>query len=85
MCPLSEDHRVGRFLRVIELADGSWACRRGRAELDRHTLLNDDVEHLTTLASRETRAQLFLHHVDGTVERIGTVGREPETRHRSSA
>ena len=84
MCPLSEDHRVGWFLRVIELADGSWASRRGLAELDRHTLLKDAVEHVTTLASRETRAELFLHHVDGTVERMGTVGREPGT-HRSSA
>lgn len=84
MCPLSEDHPVGWFLRVIELADGDWACRRGLAELDRHALLKDAVEHVTTLASRETRAELFLHHVDGTVERMGTVDREPGT-HRSSA
>jgi hypothetical protein len=84
MCPLSDDRRVGWFLRVIELADGSWACRRGLAELDRHHVLQDAVAHVTTLGSRESHAELFLHRVDGTVERMGTVGREPRTQ-RSSA
>jgi len=61
---------VGWFFRVIELDDGRWACRRGRAELDGHAHLQDAVEHLSTLADRESHAQLFVHRQDGSVERL---------------
>lgn len=61
---------MGWFFRAIKLADGRWACRRGSTEIDGHALLQDAVEHISTLASREVNAELFLHYVDGTVERV---------------
>lgn len=65
---------MGWFFRVIELADGRWACRRGLTEYDGHALLQDAIEHMTTLASREVQADLFLHYLDGTVERVRDAG-----------
>jgi len=62
------------FFRVIELADGRWVCRRGSTEIDGHALLRDAVEHITALASRELHAELFLHRLDGRVERVRHVG-----------
>jgi hypothetical protein len=37
--------------------------------LDGHERLQEAVEHITTLASREVHAELFIHHRDGSVER----------------
>lgn len=62
------------FFRVIELPDGGWACRRGSTEIDGHPVLQDAVEHISTLASREVNAELFLHHLDGRVERVSEAG-----------
>jgi hypothetical protein len=67
------------FFRVIELADGRWVCRRGSTEIDGHPLLRDAVEHIATLASRELHAELFLHRLDGRVERVHHVGNRRET------
>ena len=68
--PFSHSHLVGWFFRVIEAGDGRWVCRRGRTELDGHAQLQDAIEHLRTLAGHEVHAELFVHHQDGTVERI---------------
>jgi hypothetical protein len=61
------------FFRVIELADGRWACRHGRVEYDAHAELRHAVEHMRALAYAARPAELFLHRVDGSVERIETV------------
>ena len=66
---------MGWYFRVIELADRRWACRRGSSEIDRHTRLQDAVTHITALASREVNADLFLHHLDGSLERFRNAGR----------
>lgn len=70
------------FFRVIELPDGRWACRRGSTEIDGHPMLQDAVEHISTLANGEGNAELFLHHLDGRVERVREAGslRDAEQR-----
>ena len=74
--PSSQSHLVGWFFRVIEAGDGRWVCRRGRTELDGHAQLQDAIEHLRTLAGHEVHAELFVHHQDGSVERLhSTYGR----------
>jgi hypothetical protein len=45
--------------------------------LDGHERLQDAVEHITTLASREVHAELFIHHRDGSVERFRVAERRP--------
>jgi undecaprenyl pyrophosphate synthase len=68
------------FFRVIELPDGRWACRRGSTEIDGHPMLEDAVEHMTTMASYEGNAELFLHRLDGRVERVREADRSPTPR-----
>jgi hypothetical protein len=61
------------FFRVIELADGRWACRHGREEYDAHAELRLAIEHMRARAFAERPAELLLHRLDGSVERIETV------------
>jgi hypothetical protein len=61
------------FFRVIELDDGAWACRRGVEEFDRHDELYDAVSHIRVIASEHTPAELFVHHLDGTVGSAGVL------------
>lgn len=60
-------------MRVIEMPDGQWACRRGREVIDTHLDLERAVEHLSTLAAEIGPTQLFLHRLDGTVRDLGIV------------
>ena len=62
------------FFRAIELPDGRWACRRGSTEIDGHSVLQDAVEHIRRLAKAAGNAELFLHHLDGRVERVRETG-----------
>ena len=55
------------FFRVIEDDDGTWACRRGREELDRHVGFDEALDHVTKLASVHRPAEVFVHHFDGRV------------------
>jgi hypothetical protein len=55
------------FFRVIEQADGSWACRRGREELDRHAELDEAVSHASSLAAAHAPAEVMVHFFDGTM------------------
>jgi hypothetical protein len=61
------------FFRVIELADGRWACRYGREEYDAHAELRHAIDHMRALAYAARPAELFLHRRDGSVERIETI------------
>jgi hypothetical protein len=61
------------YFRVIELADGRWECRRGLQHLDSHAQLHAAVAHLRSLAAGCRPAELFVHRLDGTVERRGAV------------
>ena len=65
--------RVAWYFRVVELADGRWACRHGLQQFDTHDELRHAVEHLRALARAARPAELFLHRLDGNVERIGVV------------
>lgn len=65
---------MGWFFRVIELEDGRWSCRRGATEIDGHASLHDAIQHVTALASHEVSADVFLHHLDGTVQRFHAAG-----------
>jgi len=49
------------YFRVIERADGRWACRHGRQQFDTHDELHHAVEHLRALALASRPAELFLH------------------------
>jgi hypothetical protein len=60
--------RLGRlFFRIIEDGDGWWACRRGRAEIDRHPGIDEALAHITQIAGQHRPSQVFIHHVDGRV------------------
>lgn len=61
------------FFRVIELADGRWACRHGRLEYDTHDELRRAVEHMRPIARAMRPAQLLLHRLDGSVELVETI------------
>jgi hypothetical protein len=70
--------RVGRvstyFFRVIEQGDGSWMCSRGREEFDFHAQLDDAIEHITGIASEHSPSEVFVHHLDGRVRSVATLG-----------
>jgi hypothetical protein len=61
------------YFRVIELADGRWACCHGRQQFDTHDELRHAVEHLRIVAHASRPAELSLHRLDGSVEQIGAV------------
>ena len=61
------------YFRVIELADGRWACQRGVEHYDIHTQLYNAVGHLRSLAADSRPAELFVHRLDGTVEHLGAL------------
>src|SRR5215467_1027042 len=59
------------FFRVVDLADGRWACRQGRYEHDTHDDQCDAVAHIRQLAAAEVEeTEIFLHHRDGAVDRL---------------
>ncbi len=62
---------MGWFFRAVELIDGQWACRRGLEQYDAHLRLDGAIEHLRSLAADAQPAELFVHRLDGTVERLG--------------
>lgn len=59
------------FFRAIERSDSRWACRHGTFEFDDHAELGEAIAHLRQLASESTPAELFVHRLDGSVERLG--------------
>jgi Uncharacterized protein conserved in bacteria (DUF2188) len=63
---------VAYFFRIVEREDGSWSCRRGRADLDRFAQLDEAIEHTTSIASAYAPAEVFVHHCDGRVQNIAT-------------
>lgn len=50
-----------RYFRILELEDGSWACRRGRTVIDEHASYNDALDHICDLASADPSSQVFVH------------------------
>lgn len=54
------------FLRAIESAEG-WLCRHGNIVYDCHPTLPEALDHLAQLASTNTPAEIFVHHLGGTV------------------
>lgn len=55
------------FFRIIESADGWWACRRGRTEVDRHAEIDEALRHITQIAAEHRPSQVWVHHLDGRV------------------
>ncbi len=60
------------FLRAIEQPEGGWACSHGRTVYDRHEGLPDALEHLRGIAETMVPAELFVHWLDGTVQKLGS-------------
>ena len=61
---------VGRwFFRVIEDAEGTWVCRTGRYDLDRHASQSDALTHICELAADDPPSAVFVHLADGQVHR----------------
>lgn len=58
------------YLHVSELTSDRWICRHGADVYDWHTGLAEAVSHLSQLASTMQPAEIFVHRLDGTVERI---------------
>jgi hypothetical protein len=61
------------FFRIVEQEDGSWSCRRGREDLDRHPELDDAIEHTTAIAREIPPSEVFVHRLDGQVQSIATI------------
>lgn len=49
------------FFRILELEDGSWACRRGRTVIDEHATYGDALDHICGLAAADPPSQVFVH------------------------
>jgi hypothetical protein len=62
--------RMAWFFRVIERDDGRWACRRGGQEYDTHATVTPAIDHIRSLAGDQLLAELYLHRIDGSIERI---------------
>jgi hypothetical protein len=62
-----------RFFRMIECEDGTWACRHGRDELDRHDDRDEALKHISRVASERRPARIFLHRLDQAVFTIATL------------
>lgn len=60
-------------LRVIELADGTWACRWSSTEFDRHENLDEAIAHLHTLSAEVGPSELYVHYLNGVIDRQGRV------------
>lgn len=56
------------YFRVIEQDTGSWACRRGRDDIDDHPTLQEAVDHMAALAAQHRPSEVLVHHRDGRVE-----------------
>ena len=67
------------FLRAIEQTDGSWACKHGHAVFDRHTGLPEALEHLHGIAETIRPAELIVHWLDGSVNKLGPAEEAPAT------
>ena len=61
------------FLRAIEEHDGRWRCQHGREAYDRHDYLHEAVAHLSSIAVALAPAELFIHRLDGTIEKRGPI------------
>jgi hypothetical protein len=61
------------YFRAVELADGGWACRHGPREFDIHAEPEAAIHHVTDLARECAPAEVLVHRLDGTVNRLGPV------------
>jgi hypothetical protein len=61
------------FFRVLQLADDRWACRHGRVEFDIHAEVDAAVQHVRSIAKDHESAEVMVHRLDGTVERLGLI------------
>jgi uncharacterized protein DUF2188 len=63
------------FFRVLEHDDGTWSCRSGRREIDRHDQRDDALDHITAIASKRRPSQVLVQHLDGHLRRAATFDR----------
>ncbi len=56
------------YFRVIERADNSWTCRRGRDDIDQHSSRQEAVDHMTILAAQHRPSEVLVHCRNGEVE-----------------
>ena len=52
------------LFRVVELEEGTWACRRGRTTVDEHDALDEALTHTCALAAEDRPSQVRVHHLD---------------------
>lgn len=64
---------VAWHLRVIELRDGTWACRWSNTEFDRHEDLDQAIAHIHTLSAEVGPSELYVHYLNGVIDRRGSV------------
>ena len=62
---------VAWYLHAVERPEGTWACLWNRHEHDSHPSLAEAVDHLRSLAGELGECELFAHHVDGAVVKLG--------------
>jgi hypothetical protein len=65
------------FLHAVELLGGAWACRWGRHQYDVHPSLEGAAAHLREMAAEHGPTELYAHHLDGRVARLGTTDVSP--------
>ena len=71
--PGYQTHPMALFFRVIELSGDRWACRHGTLEYDTHPVMSEAIDHIRALATDQRPAELFLHRLDGSMQRLGFV------------
>ena len=71
-CGAANSGQVSWFLHAVELPGGSWACYWSRREYGIHPTLDLAVDHLRSIAADLGPSELFAHHLDGSVRRLGS-------------
>lgn len=61
------------YFRVIERANSTWTCRRGRNNIDHHDGRQEAVDHMTILAAQHRPSEVVVHYSDGEVESAATL------------
>lgn len=61
------------IFRVVETLEVGWVCQRGLHVYDQHDDLESALGHMRELMLEHPAGELFLHWLNGTVSRAGSV------------
>jgi hypothetical protein len=58
------------YFHIVELADGTWACRHGLQQYDQHQTREQARRHIRCLASQHRPASIYAHPRDARFEHL---------------